>query len=220
MRVAVLLALLLGASSSIGACKDGPPSRAVEIAVTPPAASTTSDAGPATPAGPSTPPATSSAPRSDAPASDTCEKDADCILSTFAGCCSCCPCGALRAMTVSREASMKEACERKDCRSCNDFVGDCLACKDPAKEGMHARCIASACTLVETKAGAASPPPAPANATTTVACKNDDACWFDDDHHPIARPARHRGKKIRPCKDGEHAPACKDGACMVHHFKC
>ena len=30
---------------------------------------------------------------------------------------------------------------------------------------------------------------------------------MDDDRKPISRPAKFRGKVIRPCKDGEHAPA-------------
>jgi hypothetical protein len=53
----------------------------------------------------------------------------------------------------------------------------------------------------------------------TVACKTDDDCWIDDGK-PIARPKQHRGKKFKPCKDGEHAPVCKENACTIVGYKC
>lgn len=62
---------------------------------------------------------------------------------------------------------------------------------------------------------AAAAPEAPA-----VACKTADDCWLDDAKKPIKRPANLRGKKIVPCKDGEHAPACASGQCVVRAYKC
>lgn len=56
--------------------------------------------------------------------------------------------------------------------------------------------------------------PAPA-----VACKTDDDCWLDG-NKPISRPKEHRGKKFKPCKDGERAPVCKENLCTVVAYKC
>jgi hypothetical protein len=53
-----------------------------------------------------------------------------------------------------------------------------------------------------------------------IACKTDDDCWMDDKYKPIARPKEQRGKKIKPCKDGEHAPVCRENACTVVAYKC
>lgn len=67
----------------------------------------------------------------------------------------------------------------------------------------------------------AEPQPTPALAPPMGPdCKTINDCWMDDDRKPITRPAKFRGKVIRPCKDGEHAPACADGVCIVRHFKC
>jgi hypothetical protein len=133
-------------------------------------------------------------------------------LSTFPGCCSCCDCGALHAVTRSMDVAQQDACKRKDCAAC-DKARDykCVACKDPTKEGMHARCRDNACILVETSAAAAEP---------TITCKTDDDCWMDDAKKPIARPPKLRGKKLQPCKGTEHVPACKEGVCIVRAFKC
>lgn len=74
--------------------------------------------------------------------------------------------------------------------------------------GMVARCQSGACVIVET-------------AAPRIACKTTDDCWFDDAHKPIARPPNLRGKKVTPCKgNGEHAPACEAGACVVRAYKC
>jgi hypothetical protein len=60
-------------------------------------------------------------------------------------------------------------------------------------------------------AGDAAPPP--------VTCKSDDDCWMDG-RTPIARPKSERGKKVRPCKDAEAVPRCKDDVCIVVAYKC
>lgn len=154
-------------------------------------------------------------PAHESPAEDSlgCKTDAECVVTSFVGCCTCCPCGPLRAANAAAEELKKKPCAAESCPSCTSFVGDCVACPDPNKEGFAARCIADKCTLVETKA-AEPPPPAP------IACRTDDDCWIDDAFRPIARPKALRGKKIRPCKDGGHVPACKDGTCNVRVYKC
>ncbi len=52
-----------------------------------------------------------------------------------------------------------------------------------------------------------------------VACKTDDDCWVEG-HKPIARPKELKGRKFKPCKDGEHAPVCKENLCTVVAYKC
>lgn len=84
---------------------------------------------------------------------------------------------------------------------------------------MTARCVASACTLVETSrkvAPLASAAPAP----PPVDCRTDDDCWLDKDDNIVRRPAKLRGRKVRPCKDSEHTPACEKGVCGVKVWKC
>jgi len=47
-----------------------------------------------------------------------------------------------------------------------------------------------------------------------VPCKTDQDCWISDEfpHRPIARPAKLRGRKFKPCVDGEVSPMCQ-GVC-------
>lgn len=54
----------------------------------------------------------------------------------------------------------------------------------------------------------------------SVACKTDDDCWLNDKGKPIVRPKEHRGKKLKPCHDGEQIPACRDNICGVIAYKC
>lgn len=55
-----------------------------------------------------------------------------------------------------------------------------------------------------------------------VACDDNDDCWVEVDPflRPIARPARLRGRAFRPCRDGEHAPVCREGRCALVGFGC
>lgn len=54
-----------------------------------------------------------------------------------------------------------------------------------------------------------------------VPCASDDDCWvIDESATPIARPRKLRGKRFRPCKDGERAPVCQSGACIVRGYTC
>ena len=52
-----------------------------------------------------------------------------------------------------------------------------------------------------------------------VSCTTDDDCWLDG-NKPIARPATLKGKKVRPCKDAERVPVCKEKVCAVKGYKC
>jgi hypothetical protein len=56
-------------------------------------------------------------------------------------------------------------------------------------------------------------------AAAPVACKTDDDCWLDG-NKPIARPRSERGKKLKPCKDSERLPACKENVCSIRAYKC
>jgi hypothetical protein len=55
-----------------------------------------------------------------------------------------------------------------------------------------------------------------------IECTDVEACWVSDSgpYHPIARPKSKRGKKFRPCKDGEVAPICDNGRCSVAGYSC
>lgn len=55
-----------------------------------------------------------------------------------------------------------------------------------------------------------------------VACGDVEDCWVEHDPlpHPIARPRRLRGRRFRPCADGELAPACVDGQCTLRAYGC
>ena len=66
---------------------------------------------------------------------------------------------------------------------------------------------------VKTSTLLAEVPPAP------VACKTDDDCWLDG-RTPIARPEDLRGKQVRPCKDSERVPRCKENVCGYSAYKC
>jgi len=55
-----------------------------------------------------------------------------------------------------------------------------------------------------------------------IQCSSDSDCWVSDEGftHPIARPRKLRRKHFRPCKDGEHAPVCREGTCVVVGYTC
>jgi hypothetical protein len=55
-----------------------------------------------------------------------------------------------------------------------------------------------------------------------IACTSVEDCWVDPApfSHPIRRPRSKKGKKFRPCKDGEVAPACMDGHCTTRAYGC
>jgi hypothetical protein len=55
-----------------------------------------------------------------------------------------------------------------------------------------------------------------------IACRSDDDCWLDETPvlHAIARPRRLKGRKFRPCVDGERVPACVEGRCAIRAAAC
>jgi hypothetical protein len=55
-----------------------------------------------------------------------------------------------------------------------------------------------------------------------IECESVEQCWVSDSspYHPIPRPKALRGKKFRPCKDGEVAPLCTNGRCTVAAYSC
>ena len=83
-----------------------------------------------------------------------------------------------------------------------------------APEAIEADCSRK-CEASPTADGA----PEPAQA---IACETVDDCWVSDTApaRPIARPEPLRGRKFTPCKDGEVAPACVEGACILAPHAC
>jgi hypothetical protein len=57
-----------------------------------------------------------------------------------------------------------------------------------------------------------------------VPCKTTRDCWISPTPrtHPVARPAKLKGRDFKPCSDGEVAPVCgDDGFCAVGNaYKC
>ena len=55
-----------------------------------------------------------------------------------------------------------------------------------------------------------------------IACTSVEDCWVErlPYAHPIKRPRSKKGKKFRPCKDGERAPACDKGHCTLLAYGC
>jgi hypothetical protein len=55
-----------------------------------------------------------------------------------------------------------------------------------------------------------------------IPCETVEQCWVSDSapYHPVPRPKSLRGRKFRPCKDGEVAPMCTNGHCTVAGYSC
>jgi hypothetical protein len=71
-----------------------------------------------------------------------CKKDAECMLSTFSGCCTCCPRSPhalLRTALTWHEAR----CAKVDCPPCSTPCGP-----EPAMNGYTAQCLKDACVAV------------------------------------------------------------------------
>lgn len=100
---------------------------------------------------PTASPAASAAPTvGSLPGMYVCKVDADCALTTHPGCCSCCPCTDLHAISVAELKKEEDDCAVVECsRQCDKATLTCPKCVNPADEGMHARCIDGSCTLVE-----------------------------------------------------------------------
>lgn len=79
-----------------------------------------------------------------------CNADSECALTTYPGCCSCCPCEELHAISVAELKRLEDDCAVVECAShCDKASVTCPKCVNPADEGMHARCTSGSCTLVE-----------------------------------------------------------------------
>ncbi|MFO0613521.1 MAG: hypothetical protein U0414_13070 [Polyangiaceae bacterium] len=131
------LALVL-TSFAAAACASPsvPPSGA---SVTGPSASPTSSVPP--------PPTSSTSP---VLAEVSCRADNECAVTNSAGCCSCCPCTKLHAISIAELKHREDVCAVIDCEMrCDKLTEPCPRCANPADEGMSARCIDGLCTLVE-----------------------------------------------------------------------
>ena len=137
------LVIALAALLSYVGCKASPPP-------SDPSASTASSSAPGDPSTAATgDPATSAEAASGTASSDGagpmptgCKKDAECTLSTFAGCCTCCPRiphAFLRTALAWHEAH----CAKVDCPPCNTPCGP-----EPAMSGYAAECVKNACVAV------------------------------------------------------------------------
>jgi len=76
------------------------------------------------------------------PVPTTCEHDADCTLSTFSGCCKCCP-GVPHAFLRGKLASLQAKCAKTTCPSCNTPCGP-----DPDLAAYLVTCQNKACVAV------------------------------------------------------------------------
>ncbi len=65
-----------------------------------------------------------------------------------------------------------------------------------------------------TSTAVAPPPQAP-----PIPCKTTDDCWVRGGK-AIRRPANMRGRKFKPCTDGESAPLCRGGFCSTLGYGC
>jgi len=209
-----------------------------EGAATPGSVATSPDPGASPTPGPS---ATPSAPSSGgAPAAASCAKDSDCAWDDpcqprrcvavaaappAVGCdksvppdgtCVCfdrrC---AYRPVATRSPVSVEEACTSPPDCIMDVAAGTCAPGSDPdtqplGQPGPHCRCDGHEprrCHYVWVE---------------SIPCTADADCWVshEDFTHPIARPKKLRGKRFRPCKDGEQAPVCRSGVCTVEGYTC
>ena len=128
-RAVVLLGFLV-----LGACKS-PPSTvpAVPPEPTPAEADTSKQAG-----GQVADPAT---PGSSEPTATVCKRDGECTLSTFGGCCSCCP-GPVRAFFKPDLAKLEAKCQTVRCSSCDQVCPPEANLKSYSALCENARCVA------------------------------------------------------------------------------
>jgi hypothetical protein len=95
--------------------------------------------------------------------------------------------------------------QKTSCRSYADCFYDAQGqCRAPGSNesahtyldpGPFCDCTAGLCEIVQ---------------VPEIACKTDQDCWVSNElpHRPIRRPAHLRGRKFRPCVDGEVPPRC------------
>ena len=131
LTIVLLLATYVG-------CKESPPptdpSTGGTAATATAPASTASDE-PASTGG-------TSASTSTGPMPTVCKRDAECTLSTFAGCCTCCP-RLPHAFLRTALAWHEARCAKVDCPPCNTPCGP-----EPSMSGYNAECVKDACISV------------------------------------------------------------------------
>jgi hypothetical protein len=71
-----------------------------------------------------------------------CKRDAECTLSTFAGCCTCCP-RLPHAFLRTALAWHEARCAKVDCPPCNTPCGP-----EPSMSGYNAECVKDTCISV------------------------------------------------------------------------
>jgi hypothetical protein len=248
MRTASPAYLTIVASLTIVACSNSTPAppptaptATATTAVTPAEDAATPGGGGASPdpgAGPSaTPSAPSAAPTA---AASTCAKDTDCAWDdpclpkrcvaasaapTAAGCdesvppegtCVCfdrrC---AYRPAATRSPVSVDQPCTSPPDCTMDAAAGTCVPGADPDAQplgtpGPHCRCDGHEprrCHYVWVE---------------SIPCAVDADCWVSHEGfaHPIARPRKLRGRRFRPCKDGEQAPVCRGGTCSLESYRC
>jgi hypothetical protein len=77
-----------------------------------------------------------------------------------------------------------------------------------------------AARAVPSASGAAS---AASSAPGAIDCVSDDDCWLTERNGrtvPTRRPTNLRGKKVRPCSDGDYTPQCTAGTCSLLAWRC
>jgi hypothetical protein len=74
----------------------------------------------------------------------SCTSDADCVVTTFGGCCACCP-DTPRAVPASKLEAQRTSCARADCATCSDRI-DCP--KTEPVSAFVARCQDGTCAAL------------------------------------------------------------------------
>jgi hypothetical protein len=75
-----------------------------------------------------------------------CAKDDECILSTFAGCCSCCVCAPLHALRADAERARQDACADEACGKQDCSKAECVPCASLSPT-VRAVCADGLCTI-------------------------------------------------------------------------
>jgi hypothetical protein len=137
--VALIFAGLSGLVASCGANREpaAAPSSAAEDST---ASNSASSAGMENT--PSTSDTSSQAPGADQPEPKFCEHDADCTLSLFAGCCTCCA-NVPRAFLKAKLANLQARCGKTMCPPCDNNCGP-----GPDMSAYLAACQNKACVVV------------------------------------------------------------------------
>lgn len=248
-RRALLAGVTIVAGLAIAACNDAappssPPATTAAAASPAEAATTQGSAGASADPGASptqpasaTPPAPSSG---GAPGAASCAKDGDCGWDD--------PCQPRRCVAAGA-APPAAGCERSVSPegSCVCFESRCAFRPTAARSPVS---VETACTsipgcVLDVGAGACAPGNDPDSRPLgepgphcrcdgreprrchyvwidPVPCESDADCWVSEEDftRPIARPRKLRGKRFRPCKDGERAPVCERGRCTVRGYTC